>query len=206
MNVMNQWALPWAPSLPLWVSVSWGLLLSALVLHGRAPSQSWRRLGVVVFLVTAMPTLHVAAYLALAFQTPSAVAVAWAVWTWRRALQPTSQVPSPLPVWVACVGVVLGWALVIDTLNSWPVWFNPQLYAWGFEATALWAVLAVVLAWGWWANTWGSGVVIVLGALGLFALTRWPTGNVWDALLDPFVWLALHVQLWQAARRARQPA
>jgi hypothetical protein len=37
--------------------------------------------------------------------------------------------------------------------------------------------------------------VVVLAA---YVLLRLPTGNVWDAVLDPFVWLALHVQLWRA--------
>jgi hypothetical protein len=36
----------------------------------------------------------------------------------------------------------------------------------------------------------------------LFALTRLPTGNVWDALLDPITWVGL--QLWLLFRaRAR---
>jgi len=34
----------------------------------------------------------------------------------------------------------------------------------------------------------------------VFALTRLPSGNLWDALLDPWLWLALHGvllrQLW----------
>ena len=32
-----------------------------------------------------------------------------------------------------------------------------------------------------------------LFVLTLFALTRWPTGNLWDALIDPWLWIALLV-------------
>ena len=41
---------------------------------------------------------------------------------------------------------MLGWALVLDTLNYWPVGFNPQLYALGFESAGLWLVLALMAA------------------------------------------------------------
>ena len=44
--------------------------------------------------------------------------------------------------------------------------------------------------------------VIVALALLAFALTRGPTGNVWDALLDPWLWLVCHVdvlrQMWRS--------
>jgi len=29
----------------------------------------------------------------------------------------------------------------------------------------------------------------------VYVLTRLPTGNVWDALLDPLLWIYLHVWL-----------
>jgi len=47
---------------------------------------------------------------------------------------------------------------------------------------------------------WVLSTVAVLAA---YVLLRLPTGNVWDAVLDPFVWLALHVQLWRTWRAAR---
>ena len=207
MNLMHQWALPVAASLPVWVALSWGVLVSACVLRWAPASVNARRLGLVVFLITAMPSLHVAGYLALAFQTPSWVAVAWALWVWRDALRgphDAQAVTNPVSVVWPLLGVLLGWALVLDTLNSWPAWFNPQLYAWGFEASALWVVLAVCAVLLAWAAMPCAATLTVVGVLAAFALTRWPTGNVWDALLDPFVWIALHVQLWRAMWRQRR--
>ena len=37
----------------------------------------------------------------------------------------------------------------------------------------------------------------------LFVLTRWPSGNLWDALLDPLLWLGLQVR-WAWAWRGRR--
>jgi hypothetical protein len=93
--------------------------------------------------------------------------------------------------------------LVLDTLNVWPAFFNPQLYELGFASAGLWLVLAVtaaVLLWAHVAPRWALSSVAVLA---VYVLLRLPTGNVWDALLDPFVWLALHVQLWRTWRAAR---
>jgi hypothetical protein len=97
-------------------------------------------------------------------------------------------------------GVALGWVLLLDTLAWWPV----SVYAWGFSSAALGAVaILTVIVW-----TFGAGykprtsrsrvsAVVVLGVLGLFVLTRWPSGNLWDALLDPWLWVALQ---WAAIK------
>ena len=31
--------------------------------------------------------------------------------------------------------------------------------------------------------------------LAVFGFTRWPTGNVWDAVLDPWLFVGLHIYL-----------
>jgi hypothetical protein len=141
-------------------------------------------------------------YLALAFQTPSLVLVAWALWCWADVLQLRGPVvTTPLPV--ALLGVLLGWALVLDTLNYWPTFFNPQLYALGFDAAGLWGVLATAAAVLLWTEVPRRWVLSAVAVLAVYVLLRLPTGNVWDAVLDPFVWLALHVQLWRTWRASR---
>ena len=80
-------------------------------------------------------------------------------------------VTTPLPV--ALLGVLLGWALVVDTLNDWPTFFNLQLYALGFEAVGLWLVLALtaaVLLWAQVSRRWVLSAVMVLAAYVLVAL------------------------------------
>jgi hypothetical protein len=196
---MTHAVLPHAVLLPLWVKLSWALVVSAVVLRLTARGQATVWPAAVVGVVMLLPHTEASGYLALAFQAPSLVLVAWAVWCWLDGIQWRDPVTTT-PTSVAWLGVVLGWALVLDTLNYWPAWFNPQLYALGFESVGVWGVLvltAAVLLWAQVPKRWVLSAVVVLAA---YALLRLPTGNVWDALLDPFVWLALHVQLWRTWR------
>ena len=201
---MTHAVLPQAVFLPLWVKLSWALVASAVVLRLTYACKPTLWPAAVVAVVMLLPRTDVlSGYLALAFQTPSLVLVAWALWCWADVLQLRGpMVTTPLPV--ALLGVLLGWALVLDTLNYWPTFFNPQLYALGFEAAGLWCVLvtaaAAVLLWTEVPRRWVLSVVVVLA---VYVLLRLPTGNVWDAVLDPFVWLALHVQLWHTWRASR---
>jgi hypothetical protein len=199
---MTHALLPSALLLPAWVTLSWALVLSAVALrltYCFKPTV-WPAAG--LGLVMLLPQVKLASYLALACQTPSVVGVVWALWCWADAWQQRHALTTT-PTPVALLGVVLGWALVVDTLNHWPAFFNPQLYALGFESAGLWLVLittAAVLLWAQPPRRWVLSAVAVLAA---YVLLRLPTGNVWDALLDPFVWVALHVQLWRTWRASR---
>ena len=200
---MTHAVLPHAVLLPLWVKLSWAMVMSALVLrltYGFIPTV-WPAAVLAVLMV--LPRTDVlSGYLALAFQTPSLVLVAWALWCWVDVFKLRQPIVTTPPL-VAWLGVVLGWALVLDTLNYWPAWFNPQLYALGFQSVSLWLVLAItsaVLMLTQVHPRWMLGSAALLAA---YALLRLPTGNVWDALLDPFVWFALHVQLWRTWRARR---
>ena len=105
------------------------------------------------------------------------------------------QVPPALLGLVLC-GIVFGWLLLLDTLNL----LHLQVFAWGFSPLAV--ALGLCVAWG---CAWGfSGVstnpsVKWAGLLlmTVYVLTRLPTGNMWDAMLDPFLWIYLHVWLFR---------
>jgi hypothetical protein len=201
MNVveMGQAVLPQAVFLPLWVKLSWAVVVSAVVLRltSRLKASLW--FAAVVCVVLLLPHTPASGYLALAFQTPSLVLMAWAMWCWADVLQMRSPVVTT-PTSVAWMGVLLGWALVADTLNYWPAWFDLQLYALGFTSTGLWLVLAATAAVLLWVQPPKRWVFSVAAVMAAYVLLRLPTGNAWDAVLDPFVWLALHVQLWRAGR------
>ena len=200
---MTHAVLPQAVFLPLWVKLSWALVASAVVLRLTYACKPTLWPAAVVAVVMLLPRTDVlSGYLALAFQTPSLVLVAWALWCWADVLQLRGpMVTTPLPV--ALLGVLLGWALVLDTLNYWPTFFNPQLYALGFEAAGLWCVLVTAAAVLLWTEVPRRWVLSAVAVLAVYVLLRLPTGNVWDAVLDPFVWLALHVQLWRTWRASR---
>jgi hypothetical protein len=172
------------------------------------------------------------AYLALALQSPSLLllilAAAKFLVLWQRdvplsglarqssnaligsanhgGLPNAAQWPRPLPRAITFILLVLGWALVVDTLNLWPqsLGFNPVLYAWGFGAPALWTVLLVAAALL--VATRANWLTVCVScALFLpYAAFRLPTGNVWDALLDPFVFVMLHVWAFKRGMRPLQ--
>ena len=88
---------------------------------------------------------------------------------------------------VMALGVVLGWVLLLDTL----AWFPVSIYAWGFGSAAV--ALTLVVAMLLWLLIGSRVSALLLVVLALFVLTRAPTGNLWDALLDPLLWLALQL-------------
>lgn len=200
-----------APALPplwlmqLWLPLGWAVVLAAMVVL--VCTRYTQRRGVVwgLPLLVAMWTLlpgevSPAYWLGLAFQAPSILLVllcAWAAW---RALQGGAVMarPGKPAVTLALVAVVLGWLLLLDTLAQLPVAF----YALGFGAPAL-AVVALVsflplLQAG--ASKHVSSWLAPLAVL-LLVLLRLPTGNVWDAVLDPWLWLGLHGYLLRAVLR-----
>jgi len=103
------------------------------------------------------------------------------------------QVPSAL-LGLALCGIAFGWLLLLDTLNL----VHLQVFAWGFSplAVALCLCVAWGCAWGLSGATTNSFVKWAgLFLMTVYMLTRLPTGNVWDALMDPLLWIYLHVWL-----------
>jgi hypothetical protein len=93
---------------------------------------------------------------------------------------------------------LLGWLLMADMLAWLPL--TASVYAWGFSPSAV-VVLSVLAVLPW--LVWGAKLVLPqpagMSPLGLlvlvltaFVFTRLPSGNVWDALLDPWLWVVLH--------------
>lgn len=201
--------LPHPLALQLALHGVWAVLLGSamLWLAGRlAPPYRWGAAGLVALWTLLPGEISPAFWLGLAFQTPSVMSVLLGLgWLWRSyrlapgaALNAVSRRALP---WLAGLGIVLGWVLLFDTLAWWPL----SVYAWGFSAAAVGAVaLAAALLWG----ISGQAVwALPLAVLTLFVATRLPTGNVWDALLDPWLWGALQggwlvslVRRWRAAR------
>lgn len=149
-------------------------------------------------------------WLALAFQSPSLVAAllcARYLWSARsthlatpiQQLQ-TGTVRSGAGWWLAALGALLGWLLLGDTL----AWWLPSVYAWGFTPSALITVLGLLFILVWWgrrstaAQRFGALLALVLV---VFVLTRLPTGNLWDALLDPWLWVVLQLALLRGVWR-----
>jgi hypothetical protein len=145
--------------------------------------------------------------LGLAFQIPSLSAAFLALSiVLQRASRRTpsfsrpSQSPGAWSIAWAAMAVAMGAMLLLDTFAV----FDFSIYQWGFSPMAF--VFALGIALLPWLVSGRQGlrqtpVWTLLAALAVFLLTRWPTGNVWDAVLDPCLWLLALVHLsrrpWQ---------
>jgi hypothetical protein len=191
--------------------VGWGVVMAALLnsLLSQSVGVVRHLIVCVVAVIACIPgTWGPVYWLGLAFQTPSVLAVLWAgqhlysrwpiaAWT----LKARQSQRSAVNMTFALFGVVLGWFLLLDILALVPM----QLYAWGFSPwTAGVALLLGLLPWIFqgMSGLRSAGGLIVL-AVVVFTLLRLPTGNVWDALLDPWLWVVLHVYLLRTALRVR---
>ena len=211
----------WLPEAALmrWaMHLSWGVVLGVAGLGlGRALRWGWRRqwaLALGAILLVFLPGAASPSYwLGLAFQAPSLTALglcALLIWrSLRRARVAAVSAAIPivaLTTWhwraLAIAAVGLGWVLLLDMLAWWPV----SVYAFGFSPVALMLVSGLtLLLWlvsG--ASRAGRHASLALAAvLTVFALTRLPSGNLWDALLDPWLWLVIQVTGLVALLRCR---
>lgn len=199
---------PWLMALAR--HAGWALVLACLVLRGWLGTgylpQRWRMAsagGLAGLLAVAAlwpGSVGLGYWLGLAFQIPSLTTVGLAAVAvvvagkslWTRGSDPSQLQSQPMlsPSAVLClsaVAVVLGWVMLLDTLALLP-WF---LYPWGYSAgaVAVWLVLAVLLI----ALPISRSVgVAALLLTVVFVVTRLPSGNLWDALSDPLLWLFAH--------------
>lgn len=228
LQVLGQ-QTPWLPlpqTLPWLVRGLWALLLCSLCLGllrrhvgGRVWSPGARLgLGATVLAACLLPgSLSPVWWLGLAFQAPSLMGVLLALaWALRPFSPPAHAAPAmrtgdapdaPSSRWPlrlekpgpwSTAGLVLGWLLLLDLLALTPV----SIYAWGFGTPALAAVMLVgALLWAGTPPRRGarSGAACLALTLTLFVLTRWPSGNLWDALIDPWLWVVLHLRLFSRA-------
>lgn len=188
--------------------VAWAVVLmwgTSALTRRWSPRYRWSVMAGVALLTLVPGPSSPAYWLGLAFQSPSVTSVLLALAGLMRAAPTRPMNGAPDREWRGvAVGAGLGWVLLLDTLAWWPF----SIYAWGFSPATV-AVLALTLAMGW--AIFGGGhrgrhSPLVFGvpalALVLFVAIRWPTGNVWDALIDPWLWVGLQGVLLISAVRA----
>lgn len=133
-------------------------------------------------------------WLGLAFQWPSTLLVLLAaarlvqriggIAVHRRRFDPSPREPL-LPFWPALCLVVAGGLLYAGTVG----WL-PDFYRSGFEDTAvLVGATLAILGWRLLKLRGGWLALFIAVAVLLHLWLRLPTGNAWDAVLDPFVFV-----------------
>lgn len=184
--------------------LSWGLVMAGLglLLLRRCwfRSPRWAQLGWVglMLVIVCLPGQWTPSFwLGLAFQSPSLTSTVLLTWMslmvlWPSHVHPPDAVQKQALKWASFVAIALGWFLLLDTFALMPL----SLYTLGFSPVALGAVaLLAVLPWvlSCARLAWGAVCALMMGVLLLYVLLRLPSGNVWDALLDPWLWVVLQV-------------
>lgn len=191
----------------VYARLGWALVLAAIVV-GLWPT-SWRlprralaaTLAGCLLLMFLPGAASPAWHLGLAFQYPSALLAGLCLVKlharWRSTGGPT---PAALPVPLAAALAVTGVLLYLDAFGL----IAGGYYYAGFGArAALGAVLlAAVCAAACARGRLQPQAAAILGALALFSFARLPSGNLWDALLDPLLWGWALATLLRAALRA----
>jgi hypothetical protein len=184
--------------------LGWALTLTAVTLFvlQRAPQIVRFGIGAAVFLIALAPTKwSMSHWLGLAYQTPSLVTQGMAlIYLLRvllaRGIGSRGQVSTDdnWPLSIFLVGSAVGWILVLDTFAIFPI----SLYAFGYSKEV--AILGLSLASAFWLVSMrrsdphggrrARDLAIVLAlAIAIHTFTRLPSGNAWDAMLDPWLWL-----------------
>lgn len=178
---------------------AWGIVLASILTNALDNlNRGDRRLLLVVIMLSmgSMWLPGVASpshWLGLAFQSPSGLLAGYCGFTLRRRLFDGIEAAG-LPTTVAQCLALLGAILYADALGFLTV----NLYALGFDP--IWSplfalslsVIAVAVLWRRGGATIGWAVLF---AIALFQVGRLPTGNLFDVVLDPMIWVW---SLWRA--------
>ena len=104
-------------------------------------------------------------------------------------------------LWASVAGLVLGYFMFLDTFAVFPV----SLYAWGFSPLCMAVVMVLVLLPLLGRRALEQGrlwkLCLLPATVLLFVVTRLPSGNLWDALLDPLLWISLHLVVLRSVSR-----
>lgn len=189
--------------------VAWGVVLATLVVVLLPASRQLSRratallLGFMVVLTLLPGKFSPAYWIALALQWPSGLLAGLCLVRLARPWWPGAA-KSGMPVALASAIALFGTVLYLDALGL----ISLSLYFWGFgpRGAPLLALAAMALCVAWiFQGRSRPQAFAALGALALFTLLRLPTGNLWDALLDPMLWiwavLTLAIRAWRKRER-----
>ncbi|WBS03889.1 hypothetical protein OU994_06260 [Pseudoduganella sp. SL102] len=170
--------------------VAWALVLVALLTAcvPQVARRHWRAVAAGLVVLSALPgTWSPAWWLTLAFQYPSGLLVGLSLVALERRRQGSAP-RMVLPLAMALPLALGGAALYLDTFGVLAL----GLYHGGFGAVGapLLGIAAIAAcAFAIWRGHALQPALALLAGLLLYALLRLPTGNLWDALLDPLLWM-----------------
>ena len=194
--------------------LGWTLVMAEVLVYLLRAFPPYLRIAGVVLTIAwnVLPTpLRPSEWLGLAFQSPSlslqGACLLALVRAWRARQAPVVELIASEVRWpnrLLLLITLLGWVLVLDLLAV----VNVSIYAVGF--TAYGVFVALLLAAGLelmslrstapGASRLRDAAALSVAAIAVHCLLRLPSGNVWDALIDPWLWLgAQAVLMFRAA-------
>ena len=185
--------------------IGWAIVASAAVIHLWPAARTLTRRHIALVLALALTAAALpgqasfAYWLGLACQYPSGLLVgccAATIW-WRMSGEPA---PYQLPLSLVIALPPLGALLYLDAIGL----LTRGYFFWGFSEVAapLLALLGSVACVVSIAMRGARPATLALFiSLSLFTLLRLPSGNLWDALLDPLLWGWSCVALVSLVRR-----
>lgn len=190
--------------------VGWTLAIAATWVFLLRAFPAWLRVAGVVLIIAAnfLPAEQTPSWwLGLAFQIPSftfqGLCALYLYRTWRQRHASTMARLSAHARWpngLLILAAILGWVLLLDLFAM----FNVSLYAIGFSGNSVLACLLLAAILQLWSQrsdhakgsqTLRDCAAVIVGAMALHLFFRLPTGNAWDALIDPWLWLGAQTLL-----------
>ncbi|MEN9472557.1 MAG: hypothetical protein RLZZ495_646 [Pseudomonadota bacterium] len=165
-------------TLSLWyLYLGWGVIFASLawITTRKSPAPIAVALWVGLPLIFSVPEYSPAYWLGLAFQSPSLVSVALCACL----IAPCRFAPRQ-PLVLATIASGIGWILLLDSFAVWPI----EIYTLGFQAGIAGGIVLLALL-----ISLEPATIMLASGLVLYVVLRLPTGNVWDAVLDPLLWL-----------------
>ncbi len=194
--------------------LGWALVLAALSAYLLRHFSKFMRFGgiLLTLLACCLPTVWSPSWwLGLAYQTPSltlqgiAFLYLFRIWQMRHA-NPMQTHRSTTDIgWpnsLLALGALMGWALALDSFAL----FDLQLYALGFShASVFIGLMLSALLWLVSQHSHHEALkqrhrdlaVILLFCMAVMVMTGLPNGNLWNVLIDPWLWLLAQALLLQ---------
>ena len=229
---MSHFQLPWdanaaiTPSLTMLsigMHIGWALVLGAVSARLLRQTQFSLRVGITLLVMAfcMLPSQWSPSWwLGLACQTPSLVLQSlcgiylYQQWCMRDRVVPSGVTETTSwPITLLLIGIGIGWLLALDTfalltVQLYPIGFTPYAVLGALFFACLLQLISARSDHALQRHHYRLLAVVVLISILVHLITRLPTGNLWDALIDPWLWILAHLyglnELISRIRASRQ--
>lgn len=202
--------------LSIGMHIGWALVLGAVSARLLRQTQFSLRVGITLLVMAfcMLPSQWSPSWwLGLACQTPSLVLQSlcgiylYQQWCMRDRVVPSGVTETTSwPITLLLIGIGIGWLLALDTfalltVQLYPIGFTPYAVLGALFFACLLQLISARSDHALQRHHYRLLAVVVLISILVHLITRLPTGNLWDALIDPWLWVLAH---WFALSRLKK--